>query len=401
MSEGSAVPLDRVSRRQAQGISRHVDVVVIGGGIVGLSSAWHLAQDGYDVVVIGAGHRGTGTTAAAGMLTPGCEWHGWMPRHFLDLLSSGRDYYPDFLAKLVDTPDRVGYRESDYLYLDLRERDEENAAAQLAALRDAGLDVTPLDLGQTARQEPGISLDTVRGSLLIRGDAVVDPRALLMALESAVASRGVLHVRDEVTQVSDDGQRFTVITSGGDRFSGEFLLLAAGAWTREVAGIVGHDLPVTPFRGQMIELSGKPGAVRSIVFMAAGACGSIVERYPGTYIMGTSEECTSGEPVTTPAVVTAILTRACAVVPAFASMAIAAMWAGFRPVAPDELPLLGTLGGGRIIVATGHYRNGILLGPLTGRIASDLVAGRRPDIDLSPYRPDRPFRAQYRFAARY
>jgi glycine oxidase len=82
-------------------------------------------------------------------------------------------------------------------------------------------------------------------------------------------------------------------------------------------------------------------------------------------------------------------------------MSIAALWAGFRPVAPDEMPLLGTVAGGRIIVATGHYRNGILLGPLTGRIVRDLVTGQTPCVDLSLYRPDRACRAHYRFAARY
>jgi glycine oxidase len=377
------------------------ETLVVGGGLVGLASAWHLVRAGRRVTVLAPEHPGTASTAAAGMLTPGCEWNGWMPRHFLELLVAGRDYYPEFLADLTggDGADgyRVGYRTTDFLYLDSRERDEQMERHH-AALSAAGLDVTHLDLRETLRHEPGLNLDPVRGSLRIRGDAVVDPRAVLGELRARLAD---VLVPDGVADITDHGDRFTVRTAGGRVLSAERLVLAAGAWTQEVAGLLGLDVPVAPIRGQIVELRGAPGAVRTVLYIATGACGSVVERYPGTYVVGTSEEGTSATVANTPAVVAAVLSRVSSLVPALSTMSITDMWSGFRPTTPDEMPVIGAVDGGRIVLATGHYRNGVLMGPVTGRLVCDLVTGAAPALDLEPYRPARSFGKQYRLAARY
>ncbi|MGX7828796.1 NAD(P)/FAD-dependent oxidoreductase [Actinokineospora sp. 24-640] len=375
--------------------------LVVGGGLVGLASAWHLAREGLDVAVLAPRHPGMASSAAAGMLTPGCEWNGWMPRHFLDFMIAGRDHYPEFLAALTggDAADgyRVGYRPTDFLYLDSRERDEQMERHH-AALSGAGLAVTHLDLRETLRREPGLNLDVIRGSLRVEGDAVVDPRAVLGELRARLADTVI---EDGVEGITDHGDRFTVRTARGDHVVAERLVLAAGAWTQELAGLLGLDVPVAPIRGQIIELQGPPGAVRSVLYVATGACGSVVERYPGTYVVGTSEEGTSATVANTPVVVAAVLARVSSLVPALGTMSITDMWSGFRPTTPDEMPIIGAVDGGRVVLATGHYRNGVLMGPLTGRLVRDIVVGETPALDLDPYRPDRTHGKQYRLAARY
>lgn len=378
-----------------------VDTLVLGGGLVGLASAWHLRRAGVDVAVVAPEHVGMASRAAVGMLTPGCEWNGYLPRHFLELMVRGRDYYPAFLAELTGGVESDGfgvcYRRTDYLYLDSVERDEQMARHH-RWLAEAGLDVEHIGLEETLAREPGLDLSTVRGSLRITGDAVVDPRALVDVLRAALLD---VLVQDMVTAVAERGGRFVVTTADGAAHTARRLVLAAGAWTRELAAAIGLDIPVAPIRGQIIELHGDPGAVRTILYVATGACGSVVERRPGVYLVGTSEEGTSVDAVTTPRVVGAVLSRVCSLVPALGSMHIADMWAGFRPTTPDELPVIGTAFDDRVVVATGHYRNGVLLGPYTGALVRDLVTGAVPPLDLTPYRPDRAYGKQYRLANRY
>jgi glycine oxidase len=382
-----------------------VETLVVGGGLVGTSAGWHLARAGHRVAVLAPRHSGMASTAAAGMLTPGCEWNGWMPEHFLTLLLSGRDYYPRFLPELTgrDPGDGygVGYRRTDYLYLDSCERNEQ-MGRHYESLSRAGLAVTHLGLRDTLRREPGLNLAPVRGSLRIEGDAVVDPRAVLAALRADLADRDVLC--DDIgalVGVTDHGDRFTMTTASGTRISAERVVIAAGAWTQEIASMFGIDVPVAPIRGQIIELHGGPGAVCNILYIATGACGSIVERYPGVYIVGTSEEGTSGEVANTPVVVAAVLARVTSLIPELGTMSIADMWSGFRPTTPDEMPVIGTALDGRVVLATGHYRNGVLLGPLTGQLVRDIVLDAAPAIDITPYQPDRSYGKQYRLAARY
>ncbi|OZM70354.1 hypothetical protein CFN78_25885 [Amycolatopsis antarctica] len=382
-----------------------VQTLVVGGGVVGLSAGWHLARKGHRVGVLAPRHPGMASTAAAGMLTPGCEWNGWLPEEFLTLLLRGRDYYPEFLSGLTGGEPSdgygVGYRRTDYLYLDSCERNEQ-MGRHYESLSRAGLNVEHLGLRDTLRREPGLNLAPVRGSLRIEGDAVVDPRALLTSLRADLDRRGALFEDSgAVTGIVDHGDRFTVTTGSGERVEAERVVLAAGAWTQELAETLGIDVPVAPIRGQIIELHGAPGAVRNILYIATGACGSIVERYPGVYIVGTSEEGTSGEVANTPLVVSAVLARVASLIPALGTMSIADMWSGFRPTTPDEMPVIGTALSGRVVLATGHYRNGVLLGPFTGRLVGDLALGTTTEVDLQSYQPDRSFGRQYRLAARY
>jgi len=137
-----------------------------------------------------------------------------------------------------------------------------------------------------------------------------------------------------------------------------------------------------------------------VVFMPAGGCGSIVERSPGRYVVGTSEEYVTVDTANTAGVIAAILSRLGRVLPAARNWEIADMWCGFRPMHADELPSLGRIPGLPVVVAAGHHRNGVLLTPLTGQIVAQTVADKA-ERNLSLYRPDRPQRRHARFASKY
>jgi glycine oxidase len=179
------------------------------------------------------------------------------------------------------------------------------------------------------------------------------------------------------------------------------VIIAAGAWSFEVAEKFHLEVPVSPVKGQIVQLSGVSGLLKHILYMPVGACGCLLERAPGIYITGTSEEYTSAEVTNTSKVVAAILTRINEVFLPAGDFIIDDMWSGFRPITPDEQPIISLSSDLRIILATGHFRNGVLLSPLTGLIVKSLLEEREPAVNIQPYHYARKFHAQYRFASAY
>ncbi|MFH8979872.1 NAD(P)/FAD-dependent oxidoreductase [Streptomyces varsoviensis] len=379
-----------------------VDVAVVGDGLIGLSSALHLQQSGRRIVVLGGPAAGRASTAAAGMLTPACEYDPWMCRQFLDLLKSGLSYYKTFLHSDWTTPEQVDYRSSEFTLTDLGES-EESLRDRMDWMPGLGFDCDWWDTSEVCAREPHLSPTAVRGAIRIRNEAVVNPIALWEEMGRAMAARGGKTYSEGLVGVEEQGERVSLVTGGGVQVVADRVVLAAGAWTADVARLAGLEVPLCPAKGQMVLLRGTPHAIGSVVFMPTGGCGSIVERRPGSYVVGTSEEYLVPDEHNTAGVVGTVLSRLCGVVPDAAHWRIEGMWAGFRPMTSDELPVLGVADDRRFLVATGHHRNGILLAPLTGRLIADAVNGDVPfdGLDLSPFRYGRPLRPHARFAAKY
>ncbi|WP_053646570.1 FAD-dependent oxidoreductase [Streptomyces sp. XY431] len=376
-----------------------VDVAVVGNGLIGLCSAVELRRAGRTVALLGGPTDGRASTAAAGMLTPACEYDPWMPSEFLDLLRDGLARYPEFLGEFGLTAAEVGYRSTDFTLVDLAERTE-SLRPRIEWMTAAGVDcewVGPRDL---CTLEPALTPRAHHGAIRIHGEAVVNPRALLSALERTADRLGVHRVPGDLTGVEDEGEALRLVTAAGT-VGAERVVVAAGSWSGQVGELFGLSLPVCPVKGQMLRLSGPPGLLNSVVFMPSGGCGSIVERSPGQYVVGTSEEYLRPEADNTAGVVAAILSRLCTVLPEAADWPVEEMWSGFRPMTSDELPIIDRPGDGRVVVATGHHRNGVLLAPITGRLVTRLIDGEHPGADLSRYRHGRTLRPHTRFATKY
>ncbi|MEE1831715.1 NAD(P)/FAD-dependent oxidoreductase [Streptomyces sp. SP17KL33] len=375
----------------------HVDTAIVGDGLIGLSTAIHLRRRGVSVAVIGGSSEGQASHAAVGMLTPACEYDPWMPAEFYDLLREGLDYYPRFLDDFGLSPESVGYRSSDFTLLDLAER-EESVQERIGWMDKLGIDCRWLDRAEVCGLEPGLTPVAFNGAIRIKGEAVVNPRALLALLKERLD--GAL-LRGGLTGVVEDGSRFRLTAGASQEVVADRVVIAAGSWSGDVGRRFGLDIPVCPVKGQIIRLTGTPGAVDSVIFMPSGGCGSIVERSPGEYIVGTSEEYLQPTTDNTAGVIGAILNRLCTVLPAASEWRIEETWSGFRPMTSDELPIIGFAQDDRIVVATGHHRNGILLTTVTGRLVADLLDGEETGVNLSRYGYGRRLRPHTRFATKY
>jgi len=177
-----------------------------------------------------------------------------------------------------------------------------------------------------------------------------------------------------------------VRTPAGDLYAGT-VVLAAGAWSADLLKPLGLSLAVKPVKGQMILVQGAPDLVRAVV---QGGDTYLVPRADGRLLVGSTLEDAGFDKSVTPAGVGGLAARGAAILPALGGLPLVGSWAGLRPGTPDRLPYLGRASMEGLIVATGHFRNGILLAPITAELVADLVAGRAPSIDLAPFDPQRP-----------
>lgn len=379
------------------------DVVIVGGGLVGLCSAFYLRRPGRKIGVILGTQPGQASQAAAGMLTPTCEWSPEMPRPFLDFLQQGRACYHEFLSTLLaglHSKETTGYAERDMLLLDLVENTT-TLDSRFAGLQQAGARVSWLNRQQVCMREPSLNPEAIRGAICVTGDAVINPRALHHVLQGYLGQQQIELLDANLLCVQEQGEDFLLTLDTSHTLLPSRIIIAAGAWSCEVAALFHLSVPVAPVRGQLIQLRGLPGLLQHILYLPAGACGCLLERAPGRYLAGTSEEYLAADVCNTSKVVAAILTRINAVCLPAGDFVIDEMWSGFRPMLPDELPMISVSSDPRIIVATGHYRNGVLLSPLTGLLVRSLFDTETPALDLDPYRFHRAYPAPYRFASAY
>jgi glycine/D-amino acid oxidase-like deaminating enzyme len=214
----------------------------------------------------------------------------------------------------------------------------------------------------------------------------VTPRRLLEALKAACLSRGVeIRTNARVDEVLHNGRRVTGVRAGDERFASNAVVIASGAWSGEIAGLE-PQIPVRPRKGQILALAAeKPTFGRMIRW------GNIyfIPRRDGELIVGATNEDAGFNRALTPAGIGGLLAEAQQLAASTGSHSIAEMWSGFRPATADALPIIGRAGREGLFYATGHYRNGILLAPITAIIVSALIDGRTLDLPLEPYSPAR------------
>src|SRR4051794_25824554 len=347
------------------------DAVVIGGGLIGMACAWRAAERGMSVAVLERDAPGAGASGvAAGMLAPVTE-ADFGEEALLRLNLASRSMWPAFAAELEERSGLTcGYRESGALVV-AAERDDVDELRRLHAFQDSlGLEAEWLTPQQCRELEPGLS-PRIAGGVLAPQDGHSDPRAALRALRAAFEAAGgqVLEGR-EVRSL--------------DEVEAEAVVVAAGAWS---AALLPDAPPVRPVKGQILELRGRgtsAGPPRRIV--RTPRC-YLFARADGATVLGATVEEQGFDATVTAGAVHRLLEAGWEAYPELEELELVAARGGLRPGTPDNLPVIGEASGA--IWATGHYRNGVLLAPITARAVSAVLAGEEPPAEVAGCSPGR------------
>ncbi|MDP9432306.1 MAG: glycine oxidase ThiO [Actinomycetota bacterium] len=367
------------------------DVLVVGGGVIGLALAWRARTAGLSVTVVDPSPGAGASYAAAGMLAPVSEvTYGEEQLLELNLASARR--YPQFVAELEDASGAgVGYRTEGTVVVALDSGDRAVLADLHAFQTRLGLDSELLTGRECKRLEPMLA-PGVRAGLFVAGDHSVDNRRLAPALLTAAERSGVDVRRGRVTGLQTDGDRVTGATlDDGDQVSAGTTVLAAGCWSGEMAGLPPDALPpVRPVKGQILRLrTPTPFLTRTVRGVVAGGHVYLVPRGDGEIVVGATVEELGYDTTTTAGGVYELLRDAHALLPGITELELVECHAGLRPGSPDNAPLLGRAGPEGLVLATGHYRNGVLLTPITADAVTELLCtGALPEV-ARPFDPRR------------
>lgn len=362
------------------------DVVVIGGGLVGLASAWKAAERGLRVTVCDPSPAGHASFAAAGMLAPVTELHyGEEALLALNLASAAR--YPGFVAELAEASGAdPGFRACGTLAVAFDGDDRAVLADLHAFQRELGLTSEWLTGTEARRLEPMLA-PGVRGGLLVEGDHQVDNRMLIRALLAALDRAGVEVVRRGVAELVVTGDRATgVVLEGGGTISAAQVVLAAGPWSARLPGIPEEARPpIRPVKGQILRLAVpellRPFLSRTIRGVVRSNHAYLVPRAHGELVLGATSEEQDFDTTVTAGGVYELLRDARQLVPGITELPLVETRAALRPGSPDNAPLIGPSVLPGLVVATGHYRNGVLLTPTTAdAIGEYLAEGTLPEV---------------------
>lgn len=365
-----------------------MQAIVVGGGIAGCAAAIELAARGVAVTLLEAEQPGVRTTGASGgMLAPQYEAGGPDPAFGLGI--AARDEYPSFVRRIEELSEwRVGYRRDGMLVANRTAEEEARAGAAAVWQVALGLRSEILTALDARTLHAGIAPE-ISSWQWLPDEAQVDAQRLAVAIGPAAQAAGVV-VRNgqTVTAVRTASGRVTgVLTAAGDVFPADCVVLAAGAWSGSIAGLP-RDLPVEPVRGQILRL--RPQVMPGWPLVATHTARYLVPRANGTVLVGSTMESVGFDDNVTDEARLLLATEAAALVPALADAPIVERWAGLRPLTRDRSPIVGPepkLPG--LYYATGHGRNGILLGPLSGRVIADLVVDGSSPIAWEPLRVER------------
>ncbi|MDP9117343.1 MAG: glycine oxidase ThiO [Actinomycetota bacterium] len=369
----------------------HTDVVVIGCGMIGAAVAWRCAQRGLTVTAIDPDPTRGAWYAAAGMLAPITELH-YTETSLLRLSLDSLSRYPSFAAELSDaTGIDTGFRECGTVFAAWD-------GADLAAVRDLhefsvtlGLNSLLLSGAELRKLEPGLA-SGIPGGVYTPDDHQVDPRRLHAALVSAGQRAGVASIRDSAAVVLRGDSAAGVRLAGGDLISATTTVIAAGAWSAVVGGVAPHVCPpVRPVKGATLRLHLRSDTRVGHVLrgLVKGNPVYAVPRHDGELVIGASSEEAGFDQTPRAGAIYELLRDAQALLPELSEASFDQVTTRLRPGSPDNAPLIGEAGPGGLICATGHYRNGVLLAPLTADAVAELVVSGSPPECIRDFAPTR------------
>jgi glycine oxidase len=361
------------------------DAVVAGGGLIGASIAFELASEGLRVAVFDAQEPGREASwASAGMISPAPE-NSAMASLLSISLASVR-LYPDFIQRVEELSGKsVGYRQDGALDLFLNGTSQSEIDEILALHRGAGLRAEPLSSLEARELEPALTAE-LRAAIHRPDEASLDNRLLTQATLEAARRKGV--------EIFPGNGAKALWTAAGTckglqlesgRVEAKWTVIAAGCFSARIEGVAGYA-PVTPAKGQMMAL--RCDAINLKKDLWSGHM-YLVPRNDGRIIAGSTVEYEGFDRHVTVAGMKKILTGAISLVPALESARIGETWAGLRPDSPDHLPILGPTDLAGLLIATGHFRSGILLTPVTAQLIREWMTTQKVSEDWAPFSPMR------------
>lgn len=366
------------------------DVLVVGGGVIGLVTAWQAARRGLATAVADPAPGGGAAQVAAGMLAAVTELH-YGEEALLALNLAAAERYPAFAAELAEASGRdIGYRRCGALSVALDADDRAQLRELHGFQQRLGLSAQWLSGSECRRLEPMLA-PGVRGGLRVDGDHQTDPRLLTAALVTACERAGVAFHRSVAARLriagAGEGERAAgAELADGTRLDAGQTVLAAGSRSGSLAGVPeAVRPPVRPVKGQVLRLrmpdAGTPFLSRTVRAVVRGSSVYLVPRESGELVVGATSEELGWDTTVTAGGVYELLRDAHELLPGLTELPLVETGAGLRPGSPDNAPLLGPTALAGLHLATGHYRNGVLLTPVTGdALAAVLTGGELPDV---------------------
>ena len=361
-------------------------ITVVGGGVIGCATAYELAKAGCAVTLFERATPGAEASgAAAGMLS---ALGDSAPTPLESLAIASWRLYPKVADELRErTGIDVEYVTRGTIYPLFSVEDIRNAERRAARSQAREFGIEAWDVGEVRDREPALGTH-VRGAMFVRGDHWVNNQRLVVAYAQAAISAGVMmRAGSSVTRVVVEDGHARGVVADGERIDSDVVLLAAGAWTGELIASFGGRLPVEPKRGQMLALVHVPPVLNHCIHADDVY---LVPRPSGELLIGATVERVGFQRAVTAQGLAALLRAALALAPVLGTLPISRTWYGFRPWVPDSLPVLGPWPGAEgLFVATAHFRNGIMLAPITARLMTDWITGGRPEMDVEDFLPER------------
>jgi glycine oxidase len=363
------------------------DVVIVGGGIIGGSIAFDLARRNLRVALLDRQElMREASWAAAGMLSPAPDCPAAIP--LVPLGRASLALYPKFIEAVEDASGiRTGFRTGGAVEV-ICHGDAQRELSTLVALHHGlGLACEALPLDEARNLEPALGQEA-RAAAFLPDEGWIEPRALASAVLAAAESTGAaLCSGVEVTSLAFDGKKCAgVKTSSGEIFHGAQVVIAAGCWSSQISEAARYA-PTLPVRGQMAALRHSGAPIRHVLRSERGYLVPRGAQSPQVVVVGSTVENAGYEKRITSGGLEKILSAAIELVPELARAEIIETWSGLRPGTPDQLPILGPVDVEGLLFATGHYRNGILLAPITAKIIGEWIAERRTSLDWEAFSP--------------
>jgi len=364
------------------------DVIIVGGGIIGCSIAFHLAKAGVRPLVIEkTSVAAEASSGGAGLLS--AQAHTDEQGPLFDLKLGSRALYPALAEELRERTDMdIEYRRIGHLVPAFSEAAAGAVRARISWQTSRDLSAQWLTAAEAGEFEPGLPAG-IHGAGWFPEDNHINSTTTTQALASALMRMGgQVRVECPVTDLVRDGDRITGVRTAQETISAAEVVLAAGAWSGEFEAAAGIPLPVFPAKGQIAVARLPTPATQHVVYEEA----YVIPRAMGEHIIGSTVEYVGFDKRVTVEGIAGLLGDATRLVPTLCDAEMVTSYGCLRPASADGLPLLGRVAGRPgLVVATGHFRNGILLAPITGTLIAELIVQNRTSIPLAPFRPDRPF----------
>lgn len=359
------------------------DAIVAGGGLIGCAIALELAQSDLRVALFDSRQPGLEASwASAGILSPAPESPAMIAT--VEIGKASLALYPAFIEQVEELSGfATGFREKGTITALLSRHAREELSTIIALNRGLGLKAEALSAREARELEPALTED-LAAAVLRPDEASVDNRLLAKALLEAAKRSGVeIHAGAAVQAVWREGSQCRGVKVGGENISAKYTIVAAGAFSSRIAGAEEYA-PVSPAKGQMVSLRCESARIERVLWSERIY---LVPRSDGRILCGATVEHVGFDKTVTASGVHANLDGAIELAPLLATASIEETWSGLRPDTPDHLPILGPTDVDGLLIATGHYRSGVLLTPITAKLIGEFIAQKNPAVDWEKFGP--------------